>query len=69
MVLKEGALQFALVAEAAREVAEIGDLDKDAFEFFQRGMFSRGGHRKGADAALIYGGINPMARKSGGEQK
>lgn len=33
---------FALVAEAAREVAAIGDLDIDAFKLFQTNMFSTG---------------------------
>ncbi len=49
----KGFWPFALVAEAAREVAAIGNLDKDAFEFFQTDMFSKGGHRQGADATLI----------------
>jgi hypothetical protein len=44
---------FARVAEAAREIAAIGDLDKDAFKLFQAGMFSTGGHRSGDGVALI----------------
>jgi hypothetical protein len=44
---------FALMAEAAREVAAIGDLDKYAFELFQTGKFSTGGHWQCAVCALI----------------
>lgn len=44
---------FALVAEAAREVAAIGDLDKDAFELFQMDMFSTGERFSGTGSALI----------------
>ncbi len=44
---------FALMAEAAREVAAIGDLDKDAFELFQMDMFSTGEHFSGTGSVLI----------------